>query len=391
MANRNQIIPYSTVTTVFEWNWNCRAEIVINQGGTSSSKTFSILQVLFLRSILEPNIITTVVGGDIPDLKSGALRDAKMIVASSDYVRGHITQFNATDRVYYFRNGSVMEFKSYQDEFDARSGKRRYLYINEAQNVSVEVFNELNDRTFGQAFIDYNPTVRFWAHDLIGTSGVQLFISNFLHNPWCDQKVQRTLLRYRTTNPARWRVYGLGMTGEVEGAIFQKVFKADAFPDVSFVYGLDFGYSNDPTALVKAAQYGPALYGQQILYERGLSDARLAAKMLAAGVSYYDKIVADPADPKAIDALRDEGFWVEPAEKGADSISFGIERINSFGGVHLVGESADWWTEAENYVWQKKNGKYTNRPIDKWNHCWDAYRYAITDLTTGGNGILASG
>jgi phage terminase large subunit len=388
----NQVIPYSTVTAVFEWNWKCRAEVVINQGGTSSSKTFSILQVLFLRSILEPNIITTVVGGDIPDLKSGALRDAKMIVATSDYVRGHIVQFNSTDRVYYFRNGSVMEFKSYQDEFDARSGKRRYLYINEAQNVSKEVFDELNDRTFGQAFLDYNPTVRFWAHDLIGTSGVQLFISNFLHNSWCDPKVRRNLLRYRTTNPARWRVYGLGLTGEVEGAIFQKVFNADTFPDVSFVYGLDFGYSNDPTALVKAAQNGPALYGQQILYERGLSDARLAAKMRAAGVSYYDKIVADPADPKAIDALRDEGFWVEPAEKGPDSIAFGIERINSFeGGVYLCGESPDWWTERENYVWQKKNGKYTNRPIDGWNHCWDGFRYAVTDLTTNGNGILASG
>ncbi len=387
----NRIIPYSTVTPVFEWNWNSRAEVVINQGGTSSSKTFSILQVLFLRSILEPNIITTVVGGDIPDLKSGALRDAKMIVAGSDYVRGNITQFNATDRVYYFRNGSVMEFKSYQDEFDARSGKRRYLYINEAQNVSKEVFDELNDRTFGQAFLDYNPTVRFWAHSLFSEPGVQLFISNFLHNPWCDPKVRRTLLRYRTTNPARWRVYGLGMTGEVEGAIFQKVFKADAFPDVPFVYGLDFGYSNDPSALVKASQYGPALYGQQILYERGLSDARLAAKMLTAGVTYYDKIVADPADPKAIDALRDEGFWVEPAEKGADSIMFGIERINAFEGVYLVGESPDWWTEKENYVWQKKNGKYTNRPIDSWNHCWDAFRYAVTDLTTNGNGILASG
>lgn len=387
------IIPYATVTPVFEWNWNCKAEIIINQGGTSSSKTFSILQVLFLKGILEPNIVITVVAGKIPDLKSGALRDAKAIVSSSDYVRSHLDRpLNQTDRIYYFRNGSIMEFKSYEDEFDARSGKRRYLYVNEAQNISKEVFDELNDRTFGQTWIDYNPTVRFWAHDMISDPKVQLFISNFLHNPWCDPKVRRTLLRYRTKNPARWRVYGLGLTGEIEGAVFKKVFAVDIFPRIDFVYGLDFGYANDPTALVKCGKVGRALYGQQIIYETGLSDLRLARKMEAAGVTPYDKIIADSADPKAIDALRDEGFWVEPAAKGQDSVSFGIEQINSFeDGIFLCGECVEWWTERENYVWQKKNGKYINKPIDKFNHDWDAFRYGVGELIGGGSGILASG
>lgn len=389
------IVPFPTITPVFDWNYNSRAEIVINQGGTSSGKTFAIMQVLLIRAITERNTTITVVGGDIPDLKSGALRDTKNIVATSDFVRSQIVSFNVVDRTYFFRSGSIIEFKSYQDEYDARSGKRQYLFVNEAQNIAREVFDELHDRTFKQTFIDYNPTTRFWAHDLHGQPGVQVFISNFTHNPYCDPKVIRSLLRYRTANPARWRVYGMGLTGEVEGSIFRRVFQADAFPSgCEFVYGLDFGYANDPTALCRMAKVGRWLYGQQLIYEPGLSDARLARKIEAAGVTPYEKIIADAADPKAIDTLRGFGLWVEPAEKGPDSVQFGIEQINDtdrFDGLYLVGENPDWWTEQENYVWQKKNGKYINKPVDAFNHLWDACRYATRELISGGSGILASG
>lgn len=387
------IIPYPTVTPVFLWNWNSRAEVVINQGGTSSSKTVSIMQVLFLRATLEPNVVITVVGGDVPDLKAGAMRDAKRIVASSDYIRSQITRpFHETDRVYSFRSGSMMEFRSYENEYDARSGKRHYLFLNEAQNIPFEVYQELAERTFKQVFLDYNPTRRFWAHDLVGTPNIELFISSFLHNPYCDPKVRRQLLRYRVTNPARWRVYGLGLTGEIEGSVFKSVFPIDRFPDIPFVYGLDFGYSIDPTALVKLGKSGGSLYGRQLIYETGLSDSRLARKLEAVGVTPYDKIMADAGDPKAIDALIDEGFWVEAAPKGPDSVSFGIERINDFEAVYLTADSADWWVERENYTWQKnkRTGKYTNKPVDAFNHCWDAARYAVYDLTAAG-GIIASG
>lgn len=388
------ISPFPTATPVFDWNYNSRAEIVINQGGTSSGKTYAIMQVLLIRAITERGVTITVVGGDIPDLKSGALRDTKNIVAASDFVRSQIASFNVVDRTYHFRNGSLIEFKSYEDEYDARSGKRQYLFCNEAQNIKREVFDELHDRTFRQSFIDYNPTTRFWAHDLHGLPGVELFVSNFTHNPYCDPKVVRSLMRYRKTNPARWRVYGMGLTGEVDGAIFQRVYRVDEFPPgCEFVYGLDFGYANDPTALVRVAKYGRGLYGEQLIYEPGLSDARLAAK-IAALVTPYEKIIADAADPKAIDTLRDFGLWVVPSEKGPDSVQFGIEQINDtdrWDGVYLVGANPDWWTEQENYVWQRKNGKYINKPIDAFNHCWDAFRYAVRELVGGGSGIIASG
>lgn len=356
------------------------------------------MQVLLLHAAMERDVTVTVVGGDIPDLKSGAMRDTKNIVATSEFIRSQMAApFNKTDRVYSFRSGSLIEFKSYEDEYDARSGKRQYLFINEAQNVPFEVCQELHDRTFVRTFIDYNPTQRFWAHDLHGQPGVELFISNFTHNPYCDPKVIRTLLRYQAANPARWRVYGLGMTGEVEGAIFKNVFQADAFPDgCDFVYGLDFGYSNDPTALVKVAKWGRNLYGKELLYETGLSDTRLGNKMQRLGIRPNDKIIADAADPKAIDTLQDMGFWVEPAEKGPDSVLFGIEQINDterFDGIHLVGPCPNWWVEQENYVWQKKkkSGRRINKPVDAFNHCWDAFRYAVREIIGGGSGILASG
>jgi phage terminase large subunit len=389
----NKIVPYPKISPVFEWNYTATADIVINQGGTSSGKTVAILQVLFLRAATEAQTITTVVASDIPDLKSGALRDAKFyVVAPSDYIQGQIEKYNEHERVYYFKNGSIIEFKSFETEFDARSGKRHYLYINEGQNVKFEVYEQLAMRTFKQVFIDYNPTRRFWAHDLIGLPNAIRFISNFTHNPYCDDKVIRQLLRWRTANAARWRVYGLGMTGEIEGAIFTNVHEIDKLPDLGyFVFGLDFGYRNDPTALVKMGKGGNALYGQELIYEKGLSNALLVKRLKDVGVTKNDQIIADPADPKAIDYLTDEGFWCEPAEKGPDSIRFGIERIQSFeAGMFIAIDSLNWWAERENYVWQKKDGKDINKPIDAYNHCWDAARYATYKLDQGG-GMVAFG
>ena len=389
----SQIIPYSKITPVFEWNYTTKYEVVINQGGTYSGKTVAIEQVLFLRAATEKNIIVTIVGADVNDLKSGALRDAqKYVIPQSEYIQSQIVSYNATDRVYFFKNGSIIEFKSYHDEIDAHGAKRDYLYINEGQNVKFEVYEQLAMRTTKQVFIDYNPTRRFWAHDLLGQPGVVRFISNFSHNPFADPKVVRNVLRWRTTNIPKWRVYGLGMTGEVEGAIFTNVKGIDAFPaHLDFVYGLDFGYRNDPTALVKLGKEADKLYGEEMLYEKGLSNALLAKRLKDLGVKEDVCIVADPADPKAIDYLKDSGFWVEPAEKGPDSIRFGIERIQSFeGGLYLTYQSKNWWDEKDNYVWAKKDGKYINKPVDGWNHCFDSARYACEVLDKGG-GMLGWG
>lgn len=389
-----KVRPYQTLSPVFEWNWNSRAEVIINQGGTSSGKTYSILQVLLLRCATEPRTVCTVVAGDIPDLKSGALRDAKNIVHDSEYLMANVTGFNSTERVYTFQNGSVMEFKSYENKYDARSGKRDYCFINEAQNVKQEVYEELHARTRKQLFIDYNPTQRFWAHDLIGRTGVQLFISNFNHNPFLDDRTRAKILRYKTDNPARWRVYGLGLTGEVEGSIFKAVYQTDVFPEADqseYRYGMDFGYSNDPTTLVKVLRCGDKLYGQELIYESGMSNEAIVRRLDALRVPKNARIIADSADPKAIDHIKNAGYNIRGAAKGPDSVKFGIEEINGYtGGIHLVGPADNWWREQENYVWQKKNGRYINQPIDDFNHIWDAFRYAVMDMRRH-SGVILTG
>jgi phage terminase large subunit len=379
-----KVKPYQTLSPVFEWNWNTRAEVVINQGGTSSGKTYSILQVLLLRCITEPRSVCTVVAGDIPDLKSGALRDTQLIISDSEYVQAQIQSFNTSERVFKFANGSIMEFKSYENQYDARSGKRDYCFLNEAQNVKHEVYEELHARTRKQVYIDYNPTQRFWAHDLIGRHGVQLFISNFNHNPFLDDRTRAKILRYKTENPARWRVYWMGLTGEVEGSIFKAVYQASEFPDADqsqYVYGMDFGYSNDPTTLVRVLRHADRLYGQELIYQTGMSNEAIVRKLEALGIPKHARIIADSADPKAIDHIRNAGYNIRGAAKGPDSVKFGIEEINSYaGGIHLVGPAENWWREQENYVWQKKAGRYINQPVDDFNHIWDAFRYAVMDM-----------
>jgi len=217
---------------IFEWNWNCDKNIVINQGGTSSGKTYSILQVLMLRALSEPNQIITVAGQDIPNLKAGAMRDIERIFDTTKLFASQLASHNRTDKQYKFKNSSLIEFKSYDNAQDAKNGKRDYLFVNEANGVPYDVFEELQVRTSRQVFIDYNPTAPFWAHHkLIGRADVQLFISNFTHNPFLDATIKAKIIAYKNTDPERWKVYGLGKTGSVQGVIFDRITWVSMLPD----------------------------------------------------------------------------------------------------------------------------------------------------------------
>ena len=175
----------SGVSVLFEANYHTTAEIVVNQGGTSSGKTYAILQVLMLYAVAQRRKVITVVGQDIPNLKSGALRDAMKITDESDTLKNAILSYNKSERVFQFRNGSIIEFRSYADPQDAKSGKRDYLFINEANGISWDIYQELSLRTKTRVYIDYNPNAEFWVHDrLIGRKHVQLIISDHRHNPF---------------------------------------------------------------------------------------------------------------------------------------------------------------------------------------------------------------
>lgn len=380
MTINNPFIP----SPIFLWNYQCKKQIVVNQGGTSSGKTYSLLQMLLLKAAETKNIRVTVAGQDMPNLKVGAIRDFQTILNTNEVLSMLIQKVNMSDKTWHLNNGSIIEFKSYDNEQDARNGKRDYLFVNEANGINYEIFYQLNIRTTIQTFIDYNPSAPFWVHDrLLGREDVQMFISNFRHNPFIKPEIKRKILNLKTTDKEKWRVYGLGKTGKTEGVIFKQVNWIAEFPkDVKrYSYGMDFGFTNDPTTLIKCAISDGELFAQRLIYQHEMTtkDINIALKEL--DISKKDRIFADSADPKTIKELRNLGWDVKGAKKGADSIRHGIDSIKKYSALNIV-NCKHWKVEQISYIWgvDRKTSRPTNKPIDDFNHLWDALRYGIQGL-----------
>jgi len=373
-------------------NLNSTEDIVINQGGTSSGKTYSIIQALFSIAISNERKIITVVGQDIPNLKAGALRDAIEISNGSEELKQLITNYNKSDRVFEFRSGSIMEFKSYSDMQDAKSGKRDYLFINEANGISHGMFNELHLRTKVRTFIDYNPNTEFWVHEkLIGKEGVKLLISDHRNNPFIDSKIRNKIEALKDIDLESWRVYARGLTGKIEGLIFRNWDRSYIFPpDAKLLgYGLDFGFTNDPTALVEVRQSNGELFIKSLIYETGLTNQDISARMDTLGISRNEDIICDSAEPKSIEELRRMGWRVEGANKGADSIKNSIDILKRYK-MNIVGDSGSLVRELNSYKWKvdKNTGKSINEPLDILNHAIDSIRYfALNRLGQDNSGV----
>lgn len=226
------IHPFAT-SMLFDANfaWPAHKNLTVNQGGTSSGKTYSILQVLFLKAFEFERSRITVVGQDIPNLKKGAIRDAQTIVFSSPFIQNTLLGYNKTDRIYYFKNGSIIEFTSYQDGQDAKNGKRDFLFLNEANGVGYEIFKELFQRTSKHTWIDFNPTGEFWLHEkaFLQRPTVRMIKSTYIHNPFVDAEIIKKIEAYEptpeniangTADEYLWQVYGLGEMGILEGVLF---------------------------------------------------------------------------------------------------------------------------------------------------------------------------
>jgi phage terminase large subunit len=364
-------------SVIFERNYNSIAEVIVNQGGTSSGKTYSILQVLCLKAIEQPDQVISVVGQDVPNLKSGALRDMQAIVASSTDIQSWIKSYNASDRIFTFHNGSIMEFKSYQDSQDAKSGKRDYFFLNEANGISFEIYSELAMRTKKQVFIDYNPNARFWVHEkLIGKDGVELIISDHRHNPFLPEIIRKKIEALRSDDEELWKVYARGMTGKIEGLIYRNWGTIGTIPSEAQLLGagLDFGFTNDPTACVMVYRYNGELIIDEFMYHKGLTNQDIAQVFARAGINNNMPIVADSAEPKSIEEIRRMGWRIEGANKGKDSILNGIDILKRFR-FNVTSRSANLIKELNAYKWKEKDGNATNVPIDSFNHGMDALRY----------------
>jgi phage terminase large subunit len=373
-------------TDVFLSNRDATTDIIINQGGTSSGKTYSILQNLFLHAIENDRAIITVAGQDIPNLKVGPIRDAHNIVEQTEGLSNYILEYNKSDRVFTFVNGSIIEFKSYDDAQDAKQGKRDYLFLNEANGVDKIIWDELYIRTKKKSYIDYNPNNEFWVHtELIGKPNVTLIISDHRHNTFLDQKIHDKI--EAIDDPELYKVYARGLTGKLEGVIFRDYNVVNGVdPDAKLIgYGLDFGFSNDPTALVALYSHSGELIIDELIYDRGLLNIRISDLMRELGVN--GRIIADSAEPKSIAELGAYGWQIEGAKKGPDSIRQSINTLKRYK-LNVTQRSSNLKKELNGYKWkQNKDGKLDNEPVDFLNHAIDALRYAslnILDNPTSG-------
>lgn len=367
-------------------NLNSTADIVVNQGGTSSGKTVSILQTLFSIAVKEDAMIT-IVGQDIPNLKRGALRDALTIKSDSEDLSSLIKGYNATDRIFSFHSGSTIEFVSYANAQDAKNGKRDYLFCNELQGISWEIFVELAmmGRTRKRTFVDYNPNAHFWVHDkVIGQPGTQLLISDHRHNPFLSDKTRQKIEGLKDIDQELWRVYARGMTGKIEGLVFRNWDVVPAVPPNAKLigYGLDFGYTNDPTAVVAVWEMDGELYVDQIIYSTGLTNPEIAEALKSNGI--HTGVIADSAEPKSIAEIRSAGVWADPAEKGKDSVMNSIDILKRKK-IHITSRSVKTIGEFNSYKWRtdKVTGNPINEPVDFNNHAIDALRYVALNKLGG--------
>jgi phage terminase large subunit len=363
---------------LFEANFNSMADTIVNQGGTSSGKTFGIMQALFAKLADRKRAVCTVAGQDIPNLKAGALRDSLEIYATSPELQSLIKSYNKSERIFEYHNGSIIEFKSYSDAQDAKSGKRDFLFINEAQGVLWQIREELSLRTKEQEFIDYNPNAEFWVHEnLVGKPGVEQLISDHRHNPFLLEKQRAKIEGLALKDEELWKVYARGLTGKIEGLVLPDYHIVEEIP-LGYKHlgtGMDFGFTNDPTTAIDLYIGGGELWAHEQLYSEGLTNSDIDKRLRAIMPRAWD-LVPDSAEPKSIEELRRLGHKVEPAQKGPDSVRAGLDLLKQYK-LNVTRSSVNLRKELANYKYKvdRKTGKTTNEPVDAFNHCIDALRY----------------
>lgn len=366
------------VNELYDANLNATERVVVNQGGTSSSKTYSIMQVLFFTAMTDAGSITTVVGQDVPNLKKGAYRDATNIRNNSDVLTLVYPYVNEGDRIFKCINGSIIEFASFKDAQDAKSGKRDYLFVNEANGISYEIYWQLAIRTRKRIFIDYNPTARFWVHDeVLGRDGVRLIISDHRKNRFLSQEEHDRIEGIE--DDELWKVYARGLTGRISGLVLTNWDICDRLPERDewkmSAYGLDFGFTNDPSALEHVVIAHGEMWVDEVIYSTGLTNPDIAQRAKSEGLTDSDQIVADCAEPKSIRELQAAGLWVMASPKGQDSIISGLDILKRYR-IHVTRRSIGILSNMRSYQWGKdRDGNMTNKPEDRNNHGIDAIRY----------------
>ncbi|MFZ2432490.1 MAG: terminase large subunit [Lutibacter sp.] len=355
-----------------------RKRVRIVRGGTSASKTFSIIPFLITYAIDNPKKEISIVSETIPHLRRGALKDFLNIMEMTGNYRD--ANYNKSNLTYKFSNGSYIEFFSADMPDKLRGARRDVLFVNECNNITWEAYYQMAIRTREFIYLDYNPVNEFWVDtELIGEKDTDFVVLTYKDNEALDKSIIKEIEKAKEKAKTSaywlnwWNVYGLGQIGSLEGVIFNNWKQIETIPKEARLlgYGLDFGYTNDPTAIIEIWLYNGKRIVNEICYQKELSNAQIA-KFITTKLPCY----CDSAEPKSISELRSYGVIAKGATKGADSIMFGIQTMQD--NEYLVtSNSLNVINELRKYAWDKdkRTGAKLNKPIDMFNHGIDAWRY----------------
>lgn len=355
------------------------------QGSSRSSKTYNILIWLIVYCLKNPGVRLSIVRATLPAIKGSVFIDFKEILYKLDIYNEK--NMNKTEFTYTFPNGSWIEFFSTDSEQKLRGRKRDILYVNEANELKFIEWQQLKMRTTKFAILDYNPsfTDDHWICDLNKEQSTFHFISTYKDNPFLEQVIIDEIESLQRKNESLWRVYGLGLQAQIEGLIFTNIEIIDRIPSHVQMnnVGMDFGFTNDPTAIIDTGIYDDGLYLDEICYRTHMLTGDIVRELKPLGPK---SVISESADPRLVKEIRNAGILITPVTKGAGSVMEGITKMQEYKNIYVTRRSYNLIKEFKNYTFQQdKEGKWLNVPIDSFNHGIDAVRYVILEKVLGKN------
>ena len=369
---------------VFKHLVNSDKKIIINQGGTRSGKTYNILLfIIFYYCLRNNKKIITICRKTFPALRATVLRDFLSILRKYDLYKEEYHNKSSSE---YTLFGNLIEFISLDQPVKVRGRKRELLFINEANELYFEDWQQLLFRTSEKIILDYNPSEEYhWIYDkIIPREDASFLKTNYLDNPFLEKTLVHEIERLKYTDEQYWQIYGLGEKG-ISKAIIFNYYEYNILPsEAEFIaMGMDFGFTNDPTSLVGVGINGLDLYIKEYLYRNMMTTNDIHNKFKE--VVTNQVIYADSSEPRTIEELRRMGWRIRASLKGRDSVNAGIDLLKRYK-IHIHKDSVNAIQEFRNYKWKEdRTGKLTNMPEDKHNHITDAVRYATYSILSKPN------
>jgi phage terminase large subunit len=369
--------------TQFYQTLNSDKRIIIHQGSSRSGKTYALCQyIIYLLTTRKDKLVITVARKTLPALKGSVYRDFIEIAQKVGIY--YLAEINKAELTFKYKN-HLVEFISLDNEMKVRGRKRNICWLNEANEFFLSDFEQLALRTSERILCDFNPSdVIHWLYDISNRSDAELFITTFEDNAFLDEEIKKEILRMKETDADRWRVFGLGLRANFKtGAIYDnwnwieyKDFLEKEHCEIA--YGIDFGFSNDPTTIIEIRRKNDRLYIHELLYKKGLTNQDLYQEIRQLKLE-EELFICDSAEPKSIEELKRLGLYVKPSQKGKDSVLNGISTIKEYT-VFASKESKNLFTEYQYYVWESnRDGERINKiKQNGQDHLMDGLRYGVT-------------